>query len=243
MIRPCIIVLAMAPLLANCASGSPPGAKGVRASEFDIRAVAKTDFDLVTDVHQSEAFAHLRVIMEKLYKRNPREWRKSDPAGHEGIVSRVFDTRHNWVFKELGDKRGAEAVHLAFREDFRGDRVLAFVGGLGHMILESYGNRYEHFALDEIDPQRLYNSARNIEIALWKLANDKNARGELFLLSNYLEEGGRSNLSFEREFGKLIAEQDTLAKIVAEKTNRGIARVVQNVATAVFLPIGALGIK
>ena len=45
------------------------------------------------------------------------------------------------------------------------------------------------------------------------------------------------NLSFEREFGKIIAEQDTMAKIVAEKTNRSIAHVIQTLATVVFLPL------
>jgi hypothetical protein len=44
-------------------------------------------------------------------------------------------------------------------------------------------------------------------------------------------------LSFEREFGKLIAQQDTLARIIAEKSNRTIVRAVQSVASVVFLPI------
>lgn len=44
-------------------------------------------------------------------------------------------------------------------------------------------------------------------------------------------------MSFEREFGKLIAQQDTLARIIAEKTNCTIVRAIQSVASAVFLPI------
>ena len=49
--------------------------------------------------------------------------------------------------------------------------------------------------------------------------------------------GDAANLSFERELGKMIAYQDLAARIAAQRTNRMIRRVVQNVATAAFLPI------
>ena len=48
---------------------------------------------------------------------------------------------------------------------------------------------------------------------------------------------GVANLSFEREFGKLIGIQDTLAKIIEDKNNRAIRFGVVNVASMVFLPI------
>lgn len=48
---------------------------------------------------------------------------------------------------------------------------------------------------------------------------------------------GNANISYERLFGKMIAMQDTMAVIVAGKTNRTISKVIQRMATAVFLPI------
>ena len=48
---------------------------------------------------------------------------------------------------------------------------------------------------------------------------------------------GAPNLSFEREIGKLIAYQDTLALVMAQRTNRTIRRISQGLATAVFLPL------
>jgi hypothetical protein len=59
--------------------------------------------------------------------------------------------------------------------------------------------------------------------------------GEPLLLSN--EAGPVRNLSFEREFGKVIGSLDVLSKIVAEKNNRTVIKVIQSMATAVFLPI------
>lgn len=187
------------------------------------------------EIHQREALSHLRVVMEKLYKRNPQEWKKGNQPSLEASVARAFD-QGTWQFEELGCKSAADCINLTFREDFPGDRVLAFVSGLGRMIMASYDNKKEFFILDDLDPQSIYNSARNVEIAVWQLSNKRNAKGALFLLSNEAS-GEVHNLSFEREFGKLIADQDTLAQIISDKTNRTISRVIQTMATAIFLPI------
>lgn len=45
------------------------------------------------------------------------------------------------------------------------------------------------------------------------------------------------NLSFEREFAKMIGSLDTLSKIIADKSDRAAVKIVQSLATAVFLPI------
>ena len=104
------------------------------------------------------------------------------------------------------------------------------------MIFLAYNEKTQFYLTDSFDPQKLYNSARNIEIAAWKLANTRDGRGEPLLLSNDLA-GDVRNLSFEREFGKMIAYQDVMAQIAAQRTNRVIRRVVQSLATAAFLPI------
>ena len=56
--------------------------------------------------------------------------------------------------------------------------------GLGSMIQAAFNDKTELFLLDDLDPQRLYNAARNVEIAVWKLSNARDPRGELYLLSN-----------------------------------------------------------
>lgn len=45
------------------------------------------------------------------------------------------------------------------------------------------------------------------------------------------------NLSFKREFDKLIAHCDLLAQIIANKSNHTIIKMLQSLATAVFLPV------
>lgn len=197
--------------------------------------IAKTDIDRVADAHRREIAASLRRVTEKLYRRNPREWRKGGQPNLEAAVAWVFDAAPAWRLAQLDQQSGAEAVQLALREDFGGDRVLAFGVGLGSMVAGAFNDKNEFFVLDDLEPQKLYNCARNLEIAAWKLANARGADGALLLLSN--DGGVPPNLSIEREFGRMIGNLDLLANVVADKTSRVLVRIVQNLATAVFLPL------
>jgi len=231
-------------LLAACTSTStsPPTASptGRRPppteATFKLSDLAKSDIDAVAEVHLQESIASAKLLMEKLYRRNPRELHKSDLPTPEAGVARAFDPRYAWRFAELSNKRGIDALQTAFRPDFAGDRVFAFGVGLGSMIATAYGDKSQFYLTDSLDAQRLYNAARNIEIAAWKLASARGPNGELLLLSNEMA-ASAPNLSFEREIGKLVAYQDTLALVMAQRTNRTIRRVSQALATAVFLPL------
>jgi hypothetical protein len=222
-------------MLAACASQRTAPDKPV-GTLFHPSQLVKTDLDRVAEAHQREIFMNLRLLTEKLYRRNPRELKKGGQASVERGIARIFERRHNWKFTDLKGTRGTQAIHLAFREDYQGDRVLAFTVGLGSMIQTAFNDKTEFFVLDDLDPQALYNAARNVEIAVWKLSSAQGAEGEPLLLSNEAS-GPVRNLSFEREFGKVIGSLDVLSKIVAEKNNRTVIKVIQSLATAVFLPI------
>ena len=221
--------------VAGCSRDTPRD-DSPRKGSFNVKSLAKTDIDGVLDIYVREARTYLRELMVKLYKRNPRELQKSGHTDIDKNVTRVFDQVHNWKFDELHGQKSIDAIYLAFDEDYQGDRVLAFTVGLTSMIMMSYGNNTDFYILDSVDPQKLYNSARNIEIAVWKLEHNRDSSGELFIYSNSLPDEP-PNLSYERLFGKLIAVQDTIAVIIEDKTNRTIKKVIQQMATAVFLPI------
>ncbi len=202
---------------------------------FRLQSIMKTDIDLIAEYHQRRTLAYLRELMEKLYRRNPREWRKGGAASMEQAVAKVFETQH-WDFPALNGKQGIDAMRLAFDDHYTGDRVLALVAGLCGMVIESYNGRTEFFMFDDLDAQRLYNAARNVEIAAWKLRTARDAEGDLLLLSTSLDPDD-PNLSFERLIGKIIAHQDSMADIMAAKSDRRIKQVIQGVASAVFIPI------
>ncbi|MDP1659975.1 MAG: hypothetical protein Q8L73_11595 [Methylotenera sp.] len=202
-----------------------------------INQLGKGDFDRMADVEVRENSESLRLLMLKLYKRNPRELQKSTSDDAEKMVNWVFDgeAQHHYQFKGINNLIGADAIFLAFKPDYTGDRVLAFIVGLQTMLLKAHGGKTDFYLNNNIDPQHMYNLARNIEIAAWKLSNARDATGTLYLLSNEINDKNK-NLSFEREFGKMIGRTDLFAIALAEKSQRFISRVVQSLATAVFLP-------
>jgi len=242
--RRLVVPLAAALLLAACAathtyppSAAPTGKRPPpKDAEFQAADLLKSDVDAAAELHLRESLASARLLMEKLYRRNPREYRKSGYLTLEAAVARAFDPRYAFRFPELKNAHGTEAIQLALKPEYEGDRVFAFTVGLAGMIVLAYGDKTDIYLTDTLDPQKLYNAARNVEIAAWKLANARDAKGQLLLLSNE-GAGDVQNLSFEREIGKLIAYQDVMAQVSAQRTNRTIRRTVQFIATAVFLPI------
>lgn len=202
-----------------------------------LKKMAKSDIDMVADAHFSEVDRLLRELTIKLYRRNPRELRKNPGASLQSRQLQVFETVHMPAFTELKGRRGTAAIDLCFQPEFKGDRVFALVAGLRGMMLAAYGNRDEQFLFDSLDPQELYNSARNLEIVVWRLSNLKNSNGEPFLYTNSLA-GEEKNLSYERLFGKLIALQDMMTTIAAGQHQRVINKVVQSLASSVLLPVG-----
>ncbi len=210
---------------------------GCAEQKFSIRNIAKTDIDMVTDTHFKEMNTILKTLMVKLYRRNPRELKIKSGQNIETRIEQLFGQSNSLVFEELDNQQGIDAMLLCFDPEFGGDRVFALMTGLTGMIRASYNNRNEFYMFDFLDPQKLYDSARNIEILVWRLSNKKNITGELFLLTNGVK-NETVNLSFERLFGKIISIQDILAKIIGDMTNRTISRVVKTVATASFIPIG-----
>lgn len=208
-----------------------------RGEQTTASHLFKTDVDRMADLEMAENSASLKLLMVKLYKRNPKELAKSTSDNAEIMANWVFEgeAEHAWRFKQIKQLQSTDAIYLAFDPTFEGDRVLAFVVGLHTMLLKAHGGKKEFFIPDSIHPQSLYNVARNIEIAAWKLNTSRHANGELMLLSNEINAHAR-NLSFEREFGKIIGRTDLFAYLLAEKSQRSITRVAQSLATAVFLP-------
>lgn len=198
--------------------------------------LGKTDFDRMADHEIRENIQSLRTLMIKLYKRNPSELKKSTSDEAEKMVNWVFNGNHNFNFEAINNLQGTDAIYLAFNQEYKGDRVLPFIVGIYTMLIKAHGGKKEFYLFDSVDPQLLYNASRNIETAVWKLSNAKDVSGKPFLLANELTEK-ENNLSFEREFGKIIGRTDFLAFTLSEKTERSITRVIQNLATGIFIPI------
>ncbi|RRJ82383.1 hypothetical protein [Aestuariirhabdus litorea] len=202
---------------------------------FRPENLAKSDLDFIADSQLAQIDQHLQRLMQKLYRRNPRELAKTPQATIASRTQLLFDLPPPLIFDELGGRQSIDAMLLALDPGFRGDRVFALMVGLTGMLLQAYDNKSEFFLLDRLDEQKLYNSARNIEVLAWRLRTRVDVTGAPLILTNSLDPQ-MPNLSFERLFGQLIALQDSIAQAVAQRNQRTINRLVHGLATS-FLPI------
>ncbi|MDR2636819.1 MAG: hypothetical protein LBB55_00615 [Zoogloeaceae bacterium] len=227
--------LALLPLLPGCATQR--NAKGEEETRFDPKYLAKTEIDRVLDTSLEQVRETLFLLAEKFYRRNPREWRKAGFGDLESALAALRGFREK-APREIGERKEGPAALQAFAPDYPGDRVAALMYGLLTMMDAAFEYKDEFFMLDSLNAQKLYNCARNMEIAMWKLASSRDAAGQPLLLANEL--GETRNLSFEREFGRITGVLDLLARIVADRSGRTITRVTQSLATSFFLPVGML---
>jgi hypothetical protein len=207
-----------------------PGCAG-----YDIKNLAKTDIDLVTDEFITETRTLVRELALKLYGRNPDQLRRGQVDTVAERLRQLRETPGPLAFSELGGVQEIAALELVFDSSFTGDRVFALTVGLGGMLRRAYGYNDESFLFDSLDAQILETSARNIEILLWRLGHNLNRDNALFLVSAEYR-GLVDNLSFERLFGKLIALQDMMARIADDAGNRRVTKAVHT-TTSVFIPL------
>lgn len=223
-------------LILAAACSTKLGKDGRSDTTVDVKYLVKTEVDRIADTNRAEVVDGLLLIADKLYKRNPKEWKKAGQPSREAAVERLRN-RHFQRWPEMNGLREGPAAALAFNDAYAGDRVAALVFGLLTMVDAAFEHKDDFYLLDSLNETKLFNTARNLEIAIWKLGNDRQADGALFLLSNELDPNNR-NLSFEREFGRDIGLLDFMARIVADRNGRTLSRVTQSLATAVFLPVG-----
>lgn len=204
-------------------------------SGYEVKNLIKSDIDLVTDEFITETRLLVKGLMSKFYARNPDQLTRGALNSVADRLSQLQDTPGPLSFRELSYAQEIAALELVFKEGFRGDRVFALIVGLGGMLRRAYGYNTESYLLDTLDPDLLSTSARNIEILLWRLKNNRRSNGEPFLISSEYR-GQIDNLSFERIFGKLIALQDMMSRIAGDAGDRRVTKVVHT-ASSVFIPL------
>ena len=225
--------------LAGCASDAPTPRGEVQGAGFSAGELLQSDGNRMAQGAMAANHRSLMLLADKLYRRNPVEWRKTAASREAALaaVERTLLAAQPWP--PLAGKRDVAALSLALAPDFAGDRVAAFIVACSDTILTAHGGRREFYYLDSVDPQHVYNAARNMETALWVLNTRRDARGQPLLLANEIGPDAR-NLSFEREFGKIIGRLDLLASYMTERYRRAAIGYAQGLVAAPlleFLPV------
>ena len=221
-------------VLSGCASDAPAPRGEVKGAPNSAAEWGQSDANRIANLAMQENLEGLYRLADKLYRRNPAEWRKSGTASRDEAIAQVrtaIDQRQPWA--PLQGRRDIAAMGLALAPEFTGDRVAAFIYATVDMIITAHGGKTEFFLIDGVDAQHVYNAARNVESAVWLLAHRRNAQGQLLLLADEIGAQGR-NLSFEREFAKIIARLDLLAAFTTEKYRRAAIGYVHGIVGGTF---------
>ncbi|MCL1960975.1 MAG: hypothetical protein FWG56_04225 [Desulfovibrionaceae bacterium] len=223
----------------GCASDASTARGAVQGQAFDSTELIQSEGNRVTQLVMLSNRRSLLLLADKLYRRNPVEWRKN-AASREAALSQLESAMlSGQAWAPLDGRRDVAALSLSLAPEFTGDRVAAFVIACNDTIVTAHGGKRDFYYLDGVDPQYIYNAARNMETALWILNTRKDAQGQPLLLSNEIGPDNR-NLSFEREFGKIIGRLDLLASYMTERYRRAVIGFVQGLVMApalVFLPV------
>ena len=222
-------------LMAACTSSAPTTRGEAKGAPMAPQELAQSDVNRMATLAMQGNIESLLRIADKLYRRNPAEWRNTGLPTRDAALARLrgaIDSGARWP--ELGEKRDIAALSLALGPDFAGDRVAAFTYASADMLLAAHGGSRNFYLTDSLDAQHLYNAARNIEIAVWMLSNRRNADGQPLLLADEIS-GRDRNLSFEREFGKVIARLDLLSAVLTEKYRRAVITYAQSLVGGMFL--------
>ncbi len=220
-------------LLAACSSAPAPRGE-VKGADFSAGELLQSEGNRYTQAGMRANLASLQLLADKLYRRNPAEWRKSAATREEALQKLAASVQGGQPWRPLDGQRDVAALSTALAPGFTGDRVAAFIAACADTIVTAHGGRREFYYLDGIDPQHVYNAARNMETALWILNTRRDAAGHPLLLSNEIA-GDTRNLSFEREFGKIIGRLDLLATYMTERYRRAGINYVQGLVAAPFL--------
>ncbi|OJU86444.1 MAG: hypothetical protein BGO13_04770 [Burkholderiales bacterium 66-5] len=233
---------AMAALLLGCASSAPTDRGQVQGASASRDELVQSELNRAATLAMHDNLQSLMLLADKLYRRNPAQWRAGGATDREQALQRIqsaIDLRQAWA--PLGGRRDIDAMAYAMSPAFTGDRVAALVLATVDMLITAHGGRTTFHLLDGIDAQHIHNAARNIEIAAWILSERRDAQNRPLLLANELSaDGGTRNLSFEREFGKIIARLDLLAELSDERMRRAAINYVQSLLGAgllQFLPV------
>ena len=224
--------------LAAC-SNAPTTRGEVQGPDFAAAELLQSEGNRVAKNGMLANHRSLMLLADKLYRRNPAEWRKTATSREAALAQIESSMLAAQVWAPLAGKRDVAALSLALAPEFTGDRVAAFIMACADTIVTAHGGKREFYYLDGVDPQHLYNAARNMETAAWVLNVRRDARGQPLLLANEIA-GDNRNLSFEREFGKIIGRLDLLAAYTTERYRRAAIGYVQGLVAApvlAFLPV------
>lgn len=235
-----ITIVTLGAGISGCALLDPPSGtpgKQPHNEEISLDQFAQTDFNRTVTIAMRDNLESLNRLLEKLYRRNPSQWRKSGAPDLATAIQRAKKSIQTGQRPpQLNGLSYIQMLSVSLDPGYQGDRVAAFVFGLTDMIIQAHNGKTRFYVSDNLTAQHIYNAARNVEVADWMLVNRRDTDGRPLLLANEIS-GDQSNLSFEREFGQIIGRLDLVANLLDENLRRIGINYMQGLLFFNFLPV------
>jgi hypothetical protein len=235
-------VLLMGPAVLMGLAGCSSVRDTQRAEPYSNQEWLQSGTNRIANLSLRDNLQSVRRVQSTLYKRNPREWRKS-AASLDEATQRAWDA----VLKgpplpELKGATGIDAIRMAFDtgpQGYQGDRVAALVVGWASMLKQANGDTWDQTMIDGVNAENSFRAARNFEISLWLISSKTGPDGQPLLLATEISDRGR-NLVADRELSKVVARLDLLAAQADEKYRRAALDFGQNWVMDVVMPFFTL---
>ena len=214
----CLAIALLALPLTSCGQLNEP-----------FRQLGKFELDNVGDIMIKELELQTIKISRMLYEMNPDELQKSS-VGLPERLRQIVEHPLSIGYQELANKQGVDAIKLALNPAFPNDRVFALMTGISGMTKLAFNNRRELFVPDVLDPQKLYDAARNLELLGRELR--KQVTGKTLLNLG----GEQSTDSFNWHLAQVTNILELASKIVDDRGIRTLRTATQAISTT-LLPI------
>jgi hypothetical protein len=213
-----------------------------RAEPYNNQEWLQSGANRIANLSLRDNLQSVRRVQSTLYKRNPREWRKS-AASMDEATQRAWDAALKGPpLPELKGATGIDAIRMAFDtgpQGYQGDRVAALVVGWATMLKQANGDTWDQTMIDGVNAENSFRAARNFEISLWLISSKTGPDGQPLLLATEISDRGR-NLVADRELSKVVARLDLLAAQADEKYRRAALDFGQNWVMGVVMPFFTL---
>ena len=118
-----LAALLLAGALAGCASSAPTARGEVQGASFQSGELLQSDGNRLTQAAMRANLASLRRLADKLYRRNPAEWRKTAATREAALAQLDASVLGGQPWAPLQGQRDVAALSMALSPGFTGDRV------------------------------------------------------------------------------------------------------------------------
>ncbi len=185
----------------------------VEGNNMHTQELLQSDVNRIATISVRNNLVYLQRIKAVLYELNPDSLTQSGLSAEESerLFWQALQQRKPLI-ADQEEWRGLKAVEVALSDEFKGDWVALYSFGLTDILLNGFNYRTDLYLINGMDSQKLYNSARELEVAT-QMLRTRASKKRIIPDQN-------KDARIERAIGAVVATVDLLAVYNTEKYRR-----------------------